>query len=60
MNRFEKRFVEKLADFCGEAGFIITESGTIEPLEDWVDPSKPFEYVVEEEDGVVKIKDVVQ
>lgn len=60
MNRFEKIFVDKLATFCKENGYIITESGTIEKLEDWVDPSKPFEYLVEEEGGVLKIKEVVQ
>jgi len=60
MNRFEKRFVEQLATFCRENGFIITESGTIEKLEDWIDPSRPFEYIVEEEDGILKIKEVVQ
>lgn len=58
MNRFETNFIAKLASFCKENGYIITESGTIEPIGDWVDPNKPFHFVVNKEDGVVKIEGV--
>lgn len=60
MNRFEKNFLNKLADFCGEAGYIITEDGYIEKLEDWVDPSKPFSFEVEETEDGIKYKGVNQ
>lgn len=50
MNRFEERFLVKLAQLGKECGFVITEGGIIEPIQDWVEEGKNFRYTIEYED----------
>ncbi len=57
-NRFQEKFLRKLADFSKEHGFVITDGGTIEPISDWVERNKSFRYTSEEEDGELKITGV--
>jgi hypothetical protein len=58
MNRFEQRFLDKLVELSKECGFIITEGGLIEPIQEWVEPNKSFEYTIEETTDGVKITGV--
>ena len=55
MNRFENKFIEKLAQFSKEYGFVITDDGYIEPISDWVDPDRPFKYEVQENENGIKL-----
>lgn len=55
MNRFEQSFLNKLVEFSKENGFVITEGGYIEPIQDWVEPQANFEYTTEETEDGLKI-----
>lgn len=57
MTRFEQRFVEELAKFSEEHGFVITDGGKIEPIQDWISPGGHVEYEIEERNGELFIID---
>lgn len=57
-NRFQEKFIRELVNFSKEYGFVITEGGVIEPINDWVEPSKSFEYTYEEKNNELKITGV--
>lgn len=58
-NRFQEKFLAKLVEFSQENGFVITEGGVLEPIGDWVEAKKDFEYTTKEnEDGNLVITGV--
>lgn len=58
MNRFERQFINKLVKLSEECGYVITEGGYIEPISDWIEQGRKFEYEVKEEENGLKIKGV--
>jgi hypothetical protein len=58
MNRFHEKFLSQLVEFSKEYGFVITEDGYIEPIQDWVQPRQSFTYTVEEDENGIKITGV--
>jgi len=55
MNRFHEVFLRKLMELSKEHGFIITEGGLIEPIGDWVEPGKAWNYTADETPDGVKL-----
>lgn len=58
MTRFEKRFLDQLVEFSKEHGYVITEGGYLEPIQDWVEPNGKFEYTAKEDENGLKITGV--
>lgn len=58
MNRFHEKFLRELVEFSKEYGFVITEDGIIEPIQEWVEPGRNFEYTTEETEDGLKITGV--
>lgn len=50
MTRFHEKFLRELAEFSKEYGFVITEGGVIEPIQDWIEGNHNFEYTVKEDE----------
>lgn len=60
MERFERVFLAKLAEFSKENGYVITDDGHIEKITDWVDPARPFHYEAEVDEQGLKIAGIEQ
>lgn len=58
MTRYQRIFLEKLVKLSEEYGFVITEEGYIEPIRDWIEPNRSFEYMTEESSDGIKITGV--
>ncbi|MFW6226112.1 MAG: hypothetical protein ACOC3V_04065 [bacterium] len=58
MNRFEAQFLDRLVQLSRECGYIITENGIIEPIQDWVEEGKEFRYTTKENDEELSITGV--